>query len=76
MVKETDKDKSNGNLWEITTPEEVATSLLIFHPEDIWAELARREDYSRGQEQNENVRFWAEVRRLIQEQTGKGEPDE
>tara|TARA_R110002072_G_scaffold166934_2_gene320283 strand:- start:414 stop:677 length:264 start_codon:yes stop_codon:yes gene_type:complete len=63
-------------LWDISTPEEVARSIFEFYPDDPMTELARRENYSRRQRQKENSRFWAEVRRLIEAQTGKGDPDE
>ncbi len=59
-------DLSRRNLWDITTPEEVAASLVAFYPDDPEAELARREDYSRQNKQMENLRFWGEVRRLIE----------
>jgi len=63
-VKDKDSQKS---LWEIATPEEVATSIVVFYPDDPIAELDRREDYAREKEQTDNLRFWGEVRQLIKQ---------
>ena len=65
-------DLSRRNLWDITTPEEVAASLVIFYPDGPVAELVRREGYSRQNKQTENLRFWKEVRRLIENKLGRG----